>query len=65
MMLKREKLEGKYKPNKNYMSMILVTTKDKMYKLIIEGSSIEPIVQNMIFTDKDKEISFELSKKIK
>lgn len=59
------KLEGKYKPNKNYMSMILVTTKDKMYKLIIEGSSIEPIVQNMIFTDKDKEISFELSKKIK
>ncbi|MEO6304440.1 MAG: hypothetical protein ABIP51_14840 [Bacteroidia bacterium] len=59
------KLEGKYRPNKNYMSMILVTTKDKMYKLIIEGGSIEPIVKNMIFTENDKEMSFDLSKRIK
>lgn len=59
------KLEGKYRPNKNYMSMVLVTTKDKMYKVIIEGGSIEPLVKNMIFTEKDKEMSFELLKRIK
>lgn len=59
------KLEGKYKPNKNYMSIVIVTKKDKPYKLIIEGSNIEPIVKNIIFTDKDKEMSFDLSKKIK
>ncbi len=59
------RMEGKYRPNKNYMSMVLVTTKDKMYKVIIEGGSIEPLVKNMIFTENDKELSFELNKRIK
>lgn len=59
------KLQGKYKPNKQYMSMVIIITKDKMYKLIIEGGNIEPIVKNIIFTDNDKEMSFELLKRIK
>jgi hypothetical protein len=59
------RLEGKYKANKNYLSMVVVTQKDKMYKVIIEGANIEPIVKNMVFTDKDKELNFELLRRIK
>lgn len=59
------KLEGKYKPNKNNMTLILTANKEKQYKLIIEGNSIEPIVKNLMFTDNDKEMNFELLRRIK
>ncbi|MDP3556441.1 MAG: hypothetical protein Q8T03_03640 [Bacteroidota bacterium] len=59
------RLNGKYKPNKNYMSSILVVTEGKLYKLIIEGVNIEPIVSNILFTSSEKELKFELIKKNK
>ncbi|MBA3683365.1 MAG: PD40 domain-containing protein [Bacteroidetes bacterium] len=59
------KLEGKYRLNKNYMSMVLVTTYNKMYKIIIECEGIEPIVKNIVFTPDNKEMNFELFKSTK
>ncbi|MCE3260412.1 MAG: outer membrane protein, partial [Bacteroidetes bacterium] len=59
------RLDGKYRANKGYLSMVLVTSKEKMYKVIIEGANIEPIVKNMVFTDNDKELNFELLRRIK
>lgn len=58
-------LEGIYRPNKNYMTMILVMTKDKPYKLIMEGSKIEPVIQKKIFTSDDKEMNLEVSRRMK
>ncbi|MGZ3900426.1 MAG: TolB family protein [Bacteroidia bacterium] len=58
-------LEGIYRPNKNYMTMILVMTKDKPYKMILEGSTIEPIIKKMTFVNGDKEMDIEVSKKNK
>ncbi|MBA3663876.1 MAG: PD40 domain-containing protein [Bacteroidetes bacterium] len=58
-------LEGIYRPNKNYMSMILVMTKDKPYKMILEGNMIEPVIKRMTFATGDTEISLEVSKRIK
>jgi hypothetical protein len=58
-------LEGIYRPNKSYITMILVMTKDKPYKLIVEGNKIEPVIKKMLFTSADKEISIEVSRRVK
>jgi tetratricopeptide (TPR) repeat protein len=58
-------LEGIYRPNKNYMTMILVMTKDKPYKLIMEGNNIEPVIKKRTFTSEDKEFNMEVSRKMK
>lgn len=59
------KMEGIFKPNKNYMAFVLLATKDKPYKLIIEGNNIDPIIKKISFTDANKEISIDVYKKAK
>jgi hypothetical protein len=58
------KLEGIFKPNKEYMTMVLLATVNKPYKLIVEGNSIEPIINKTIFNAGQKEMTIELHKKI-
>jgi hypothetical protein len=58
------KLEGIFRPNKEYMTMILVATVDKPYKMIIEGAGIEPAISKTIFTNADKELNISLDKRI-
>jgi hypothetical protein len=58
------KLEGLFRPNREYMSMILLATVDKPYKMIVEGSHIEPIIKKTSFSGKEKEMTIELHKKI-
>jgi hypothetical protein len=59
------KLEGLFRPNKNYMAFVLVATKNKPYRIILEGAGIDPLVKRKIFTDEDKEFSIELTGKAK
>jgi hypothetical protein len=59
------KLEGIFRPNKNYMSMVLVASINRPYKLIIESSNIDPVIKNTTFTENDKEISIEVERKVK
>jgi hypothetical protein len=60
------KLEGIFRPNKNYMSMVLVATLNKPYKLILESPNTEPVIKNIIFTEgNEKEMEIEVSRKLK
>jgi hypothetical protein len=59
------KLQGIYKPNKNYMTFILVVLKNKPYKILVEGNHIEPVIKKITFNDSDKEINIDVDKKIK
>lgn len=54
--------EGIFRPNKNLMTMILVASTNKPYKLIIEGKAIEPIIKTTSFTENDHELEIELVK---
>ena len=59
------KMEGIFRPNKNYLTMVLVASLDKPYKLIIESPNTEPVIKNMVFTKDTKEIDVEVSRKLK
>jgi hypothetical protein len=59
------KLEGIYRPNKNYFALVLVVTDSKPYKLILEGSKIDPIVKNIVFTPADRDMTLEVTGKTK
>jgi len=56
------KLQGLYRPNKTYKSMVLVVEKDKPYKMILEGSMIDPVIKKVWFTN-EKETEFEVKAK--
>ncbi|MDF2451998.1 MAG: outer membrane protein [Bacteroidota bacterium] len=58
-------LEGVYRPNKNYMTFILVALKNKPYRILVEGKSIDPVIRYVNFSDTDKEISIEVNKRLK
>jgi len=57
------KLEGLFRPNKEYMTIVLVATINKSYKMIVEGAAVEPIISKTIFTGTDKELNIDLNKK--
>ncbi len=59
------KMEGLFRPNKNYLTMVLVVSLDKPYKLIIESPNTEPVIKNIVFTKDTKEIDVEVSRKLK
>jgi len=59
------KLEGIYRPGKGRLNMVLVTIKDKAYKLILEGSNIEPVVETVSFNETKKELTIDLKEKLK
>ena len=59
------KMEGVFRPNKNYLTMVLVASLDKSYKLIIESPNTEPTIKNIVFTKDTKEIDIEVSRKLK
>jgi hypothetical protein len=60
------KLEGLFRPNKNYMSMVIVATINKPYKLILESPNTEPVIKNIVFTENfGKEMELEVSRKVK
>lgn len=59
------KMEGLFRPNKNYLTMVLVVSLDKSYKLIIESPNTEPVIKNIVFTKDVKEIDIEVSRKVK
>lgn len=59
------KMEGIFRPNKNYMSMVLVASLNKPYKLIIESPNTEPVIKNIVFESTTKEIEVEVSRKLK
>lgn len=58
------RLEGLYKPNKDYMSIVLPLTVDKNYKMLIEGKNIRPIINITSFSEEEKEITINLKKAI-
>jgi len=58
------RLEGLYKPNKDYMTIVLPVTVDKNYKMLIESKSIRPIINITSFSDEEKEIIINLRKAI-
>lgn len=58
------KLEGSYKPNHEYVSMVLPLTVDKNYKMLVESKSIRPIVNVTSFSAEEKEITITLKKAI-
>lgn len=57
------KLEGLFRPNKEYLTMVLVATINKQYKMIVEGTGLEPVLNKTTFKGSDKEISIELNSK--
>jgi hypothetical protein len=59
------RLEGVFRPNKNYMTMVLVAALNKPYKLIIESPNTEPVIKNIVFESTTKEIEIEVSRKLK
>lgn len=59
------KMEGLFKPNKNHLTMVLVATLNKPYKLVIESPNTEPVIKNLVFTQDTKEIEIEVSRKLK
>ncbi|MHB8261049.1 MAG: hypothetical protein ACYDCN_09760 [Bacteroidia bacterium] len=59
------KLQGIFKPNRNYMTFILVVSKNRPYKILVEGNYIEPVIKRITFSDTDKEINIDVNKKIK
>lgn len=59
------KMEGLFRPNKNYFTMVLVATLNKPYKLVIESPNTEPVIKNIVFTQEIKEIDIEVSRKLK
>jgi len=58
------KLAGMFKPNHEYVSMILPVTVNKDYKMLIESKSIRPIVNITSFSAEEKEITITLKKVI-
>lgn len=56
---------GSYKPNKEYMSMVLVAEVNRPVKMVIESHGCEPIIEHRRFSAEDKELSLELHDKIK
>jgi hypothetical protein len=59
------RMEGIFRPNKNYMTMVLVAALNKPYKLIIESPNTEPVIKNIVFESTTKEIEIEVSRKLK
>jgi hypothetical protein len=59
------KLEGLFRPNREYMTLILIADIEKEYRIIIEGTGIEPITEKVTFTGKEKELNFDLMMKNK
>ena len=58
------KLEGMFKPNHDYVSIVLPVTVDKNYKMLIESKSIRPVVNVTSFSAEEKEITITLKKAI-
>lgn len=58
-----EKNEGIYRPNKNYMTMVLLASRNKPYKVVLEGVNIRSVTKSVIFTEAQKELTFELTMK--
>jgi hypothetical protein len=58
------KLEGAYKPNHEYVSMVVPVTVDKNYKMIIDSKAIRPVINVTSFNAEEKEITITLKKAI-
>lgn len=58
------KLAGIFKPNHEYVSMVLPVTVNKDYKMLIESKNIRPIINITSFSAAEKEISITLKKAI-
>lgn len=59
------KLEGLFRPGKGKLNMILVAVKEREYKLIVEGTNIEPVVRTVNFTEDKKDLFIDLKEKLK
>jgi hypothetical protein len=57
------RLEGLYRPNREYMTLVMVASVNKTYKMILEGAGLEPIITKVVFNGVDKEISVDVNKK--
>lgn len=58
------KLEGAYKPNHDYVSMVIPVTVDKNYKMIIESKAIRPVINVTSWSAEEKEMTITLKKAI-
>jgi hypothetical protein len=58
------KLLGLYRPNKEYMSIVLVADVGKKHKIIIESNGCEPIIEHRSFLQNEKELFIELHDKL-
>jgi hypothetical protein len=58
------KLEGIFRPGKGRLNMVLVAMKEREYKLILEGSNIEPVVKTISFNEAQKEMVIDLKEKL-
>jgi len=58
------KLEGAFKPNHEYVSMVMPVTVDKSYKMVIDSKAIRPIVNVTSWNAEEKEITITLKKAI-
>lgn len=61
--LESGKLEGIYRPNKEYTNMILVVTVNKAYKMVVEANGLEPITSKTVFNGTNNELQIDLDKK--